>query len=184
MVQAVVKKTAFFIFALFLAQTAGCGYGSKSLLPPDIKAIHIAPVKNAIDLSGEVSDRRRFRVTRPGVEVDVTNAIINRFIFDGNLKVTSLEKADAVLEAKLIDYRRDALRYSDNDDIQEYRLSVVLDVVVTRAKGHKVLWRSQGFAGSTSFFLSGPHATSEDEAVVKTIEDVARRVVEQTIELW
>lgn len=179
-----VRKALFFFFTLLLLQNAGCGYTHKSLLPTDIKEIHIAPVKNTIDLSGEISDKNRFRVYRPGIEVDVTNAIINQFIFDGNLKVASLEKADAVLEAKLVDYRRDALRYSDNDDIQEYRLSVVLDVVVTRTKGHKVLWRSQGFAGSTSFFLSGPHATSEDEAVVKTIEDVARRVVEQTIELW
>ena len=178
------RKTSFFFFALFLLQAAGCGYTHKSLLPSDIKAIHIAPVKNVIDLSGELSDKHRFRVYRPGLEVDVTNAIINRFIFDGNLKVASLEKADAVLEAKLVDYRRDALRYSDNDDIQEYRLTLMLDVTVYRTKDRKVLWRSQSFSGDTSFFLSGSRAISEDEAVAKAVEDAARRIVEKTIELW
>jgi len=31
------------------------------------------------------------------VEVDITNAVINRFIFDGNLKVVKNDKADACL---------------------------------------------------------------------------------------
>ena len=177
------RAASVLLLALVLPLGAGCGYSHKSLLPSDVRTIYVAPVKNTIDLTGEIGEKQRFRVTRPGVEVDVTNAIRNRFIFDGTLKVVSEEKADAVLEAKLTDYRRDALRYSDNDDVQEYRLSVVLDVAVYRAKDRKVLWRGST-AGDTSFFLSGAHALSEDEAVVKAVEDVAQRVVEKTIELW
>lgn len=162
---------------------AGCGYTNQSLLPSDVKSIYVAPVKNTIDLTGETGDKSRFRVTRPGVEVDLTNAIRNRFIFDGTLKVASEDKADAVLEAKLTDYRRDALRYSEGDDIQEYRLSVVMDVAVYRASDRKVLWRG-GVTGDTSFFLSGGRAVSEDEALSQAVEDAARRVVEKTVEIW
>lgn len=172
----------FALAALFDA--GGCGYTQKSLLPADIQTISILPVKNAIDLSNETDDRTRFHTYRPGVEADLTNAIINRFIFDGNLKVTSPEKADAIVEAKLTDYRRDPLRYSEGDDVQEYRLSLVVNVAVTRARDHKILWREQGLTGDTSFFLSGAHALSEDEAAAKAVEDLARRVVEKTIELW
>ena len=184
MVQTVVKQSLpglILVFALPLV--AGCGYSHKSLLPSDVRTIYVAPVKNTIDLTGEIGEKQRFRVTRPGVEVELTNAIRNRFIFDGTLKVVSTPTADTVLEAKLVDYRRDALRYSEGDDIQEYRLSVVLDVTVYRVKDRKVLWRG-GTAGDTSFFLSGAHALSEDEAVVKAVEDVAQRVVEKTVELW
>ncbi len=162
----------------------GCGYTQKTLLSENIKNVYIAPVKNTIDLSGEVTDKKPFRVYRPGIEVDLTNAIINRFIFDGNLKVTVSEKADVVVEAKLVDYRRDALRYSDNDDIQEYRLSITLDVIAYRSRTHKVLWHQTGLTGDTSFFLSGSHAISEDAAAQKAIEDAARRVVDETIEVW
>ncbi len=165
-------------------ELTGCGYTTKTVLPNNIKTIHIAPIKNAIDLSDEISDKNRFRVYRPGIEVDLTNAIINRFIFDGNLKVVNREKADAVLEAKLVDYRRDPLRYSEGDDIQEYRLSLTLDVVVYLANGHKTLWHLTSLTGDTSFFLSGPRALNEDEAVTKAVDDVARRVVDKTIELW
>ena len=164
-------------------QTSGCGYTMKTILPGNIKTIHVAPVKNAIDLSGEINDKDRFRVYRPGVEVDITNAVMNRFIFDGNLKVVNPEKADAVLEATLVDYRRDPLRYTEGDDIQEYRLSVTIDATVFLTNGHKVLWR-ETLTGDTSFFLSGSRALSEDEAVTKAVEDLARRVVDKTIESW
>ena len=172
------------LFSLVCLQGSGCGYTTKSLLSENIKSIHVLPVKNAIDISSELSDKNRFRVYRPGVEVDVTNAIINRFIFDGHLKVASSEKADAVVDAKLIDYRRDALRYSEGDDVQEYRLSLVLDVTVTQSLDHKILWHEQNVTGDVSYFLSGSRAQSEDEALAKAVEDVARRVVEKTIEVW
>lgn len=183
MVQSMVKKFATLFLGLLLLQLCGCGYSHKSLLPSDVKSVHVAPIKNTIDLSGEIGDKHRFRVTRPGIEVDMTNAIINRFIFDGTLKVAAPDSADAVLEVKIMDYRRDALRYTDGDDVQEYRLSVVLQAVLYRTRDRKVLWR-EGVTGDTSFFLSGSLAVSEDEAVTKAVEDAARRVVEKTIELW
>ena len=181
-----VKRSAFFLLLLsFLTlQNSGCGYTTKSLLPENIKSICVNPVKNTINLTGEISDKDRFRVYRPGVEVELTNAIINRFIFDGNLKVVAPEKADAVVEAKLVDYRRDPLRYSAGDDVQEYRLTIILDVTVYEAQNHKVIWHESNLAGDTSFFLTGPRAVSEDQAATKAVEDVARRVVEKTIEIW
>jgi hypothetical protein len=173
-----------FLLIAFAASLSGCGYTQKSLLPENIKSIHVMPVKNAIDLSVEISDKDHFRVYRPGVEVELTNAIINRFIFDGNLKVAGPEAADAVVEAKLVDYRRDSLRYSESDDVVEYRLSVVIEVKVYQASDQVVLWEQKHLTGDTTFFISGPHAISEDEAAAKAVEDTARRVVENTIELW
>lgn len=177
------KKTAVLLWVLILGAVSGCGYTTHSRLPENIKAICIQPVKSNIDLSAEVTDKDRFRVYRPGVEVDLTNAIINRFIFDGTLKVTKLEKANAVVEATLVDYRRDALRYTEGDDIQEYRLSIVMDVKVIETSDQKVLWH-ETVVGDTSFFLSGARAMSEDDALTKAVDDVARRVVEKTIEVW
>jgi hypothetical protein len=166
------------------AVLAGCGYTTKSLLPEDIKRIHIMPVKNAIDLSSENSGKDHFRVYRPGLEVELTNAIINRFIFDGNLRVSGPNDADVIVEAKLVDYRRDALRYTERDDIEEYRVNVVLDVAVYRASNRQMLWQSTAVTGDTTFFVAGQRATSEDEAAARAVEDVARRVADKTLELW
>lgn len=178
------KKRMLKFFSLWLVVVmSGCGYTMKSGLPENLKRIHVAPVKNGVDLSSEISDKTPFRVYRPGLEVELTNAMINRFIFDGQLKVTDPEKADAVVEATLVDYRRDALRYNEGDEIQEYRLSISLDVVVTQKLDQKILWHDR-VTGDTTFFLSGPRSFSEDEAAAKAVEDTARRIVEKTIETW
>ena len=160
-----------------------CGYTTQSLLSQNAKTIYIAPVKNAVDISSEVTDKNPFRPYRPGLEVDLTNAIINRFIFDGNLKIASQDKADLRVEASVVDYRRDALRYTEGDDVQEYRLSVTVEVQVIQKENSKALW-SERVTGDTSYFLSGSRAKTEDEAAAVAVEDLARRVVEKTIEVW
>ncbi len=177
------QKFRFLFVFLALGVLAGCGYTTKSLLPENIRRVGAAPVKNSIDLSAEISDKTPFRVYRPGLEVELTNAIINRYIFDGTLKVSSLEKADALLEASLVDYRRDALRYSEGEDVQEYRLSVTLEAVFKDRLDGKTLW-SKRITGDTTFFLAGPRAISEDQAATRAVEDASRRVVEATIEYW
>ncbi len=175
-----------FLLSVFLTAILfipGCGYTTQSLLPENIRRVCVEPVKNSINLTGEITDKTPFRVYRPGIEVEITNAIINRYIFDGTLKVAPEEKADAVLEASLVDYRRDALRYSDGEEVQEYRLNVVIDATFKEKSTGKVLWTKR-INGDSTFFLSGSRAISEDEAASRAVEDTARRVVESTIEYW
>ena len=176
-------KNKFLLVLLFAGGLSGCGYTTKSLLPENIRSVHVAPVVNAIVLSEEITDKTPFRVYRPGLEVELTNAVINRYLFDGTLKIAMPEKADSILEMSLADYRRDALRYSEGEDIQEYRLSITVDAKMTQKSDGKVLWAKR-IIGDTTFFLAGSRAISEDQAASRAVEDVARRVVEATIEYW
>ena len=162
---------------------SGCGYTTKSNLPENVHSVHVAPVQNAIDLSAEISDKTPFRVYRPGLEVELTNAIINRYIFDGTLKVATADKADTVLEASLTDFHRDALRYDNGDAVQEYRLSITLDAKLVQKSDGKVLW-AKPIVGDSTFFLGGNRAITEDQATNKAVEDAARRVIEATLEYW
>jgi hypothetical protein len=173
----------FFSILTAASLVAGCGYTTQSMLPENLKTVHVKPVKNGIDLSQEISDKTPFRVYRPGIEVEMTNAIINRFIFDGTLKPATEDRADALLDVTLVDYRRDALRFTEGDDIQEYRLNVVIDAAMTQKSDGKTLW-SRRINGDTTFFLFGPRAITEDEAAQRAVEDAARRVIEATIEYW
>ncbi len=156
-----------------------CGYTTRSALISQYRTIRVAPVDNAIDFTQ--ATRRSFYY--PLLEVRIHDAVVNRFLFDGNLRVAPTETADLLMESKLVDYTRGALRYTDNDDVQEYRVQVVLAAVLKDTRADKVLWQKT-IVGEATYFVAGTLTATERSAVDEAVEDLARRVVEQTVQHW
>lgn len=175
---------SFLILLLAVVHIAGCGYTTRSLLPTNYKTIYIGTLFNSIQVTAEQSNQRMYRGYRPGLEIDVTKAIIDRFIFDGNLRIGTSENADIILKGALVDYRKEPLRYDANDNIEEYRIKIVVDIELIDTAEDKVVWREPGFSGETTYRTGGSLAKGESAAVRDAIEDLARRVVERTVEGW
>ena len=173
------------ISAVFLVCVcfSGCGYTTQSLSPilSSIHTIYIEPFVNSVDYGTLRGDKNLYI---PMLEVKATNQTIDRFIYDGNLKVSKEDEADVILKANLINYRRDALRYDDDDNAQEYRVSVVVSLVLWDVANNEPLWVESSFAGDATFFESGSAATSESAAVDEAVKDLAKRIVERTVEDW
>ena len=181
------KKKAWLLavfYFLFLAICAGCGYTSRSLISEKYKTIHIAPFVNKVDLTREADSNNKYKVYRPMLETELTKAVINKFLYDGNVKPVASDSADLVLKADLIDFRRDPLRYADNDNIEEYRINIVVNMNLWDKKNSKMVWEENNFTGDASYFVTGPQAKSEDLAVQDAIKDLSRRIVERVIEQW
>ena len=178
-------KILFWLFLFFLVvNLCGCGYTTRSLLPPHLKKIHVENFKNSIDITEEVSDRRIYRTYRPRLEIDITKAIIDKFIFDGNLKIAQAQDADTILTGELIDFQREALRYDEADNVEQYRISIFVSIKLKDIKENKILWQFGRFAGSHEYYTTGSQAKSEEAALNEAIDDLARRIVEQAIEIW
>lgn len=79
--------------------------------------------------------------------IKVRNAVINRFLFDGNLKIADADKADLVLKGQLLSYDRSALRYTDNGDVQEYRVHITVSLEMHNAQNDVAAWMEAGFVG-------------------------------------
>ncbi len=155
-----------------------CGYSTRSSLPAYIKTIAVVPFVNKIDFqSGKPN------VYVPLLEVKAHDALVNQFLFDGNLRIAEEKNADLVLKTELISYERSALRYTDNDDVQEYRISVTVHLTMSNHLG-EVLWEEPSFTGEASYFLAGPKITSEAGALEEALLDLAKRIVERTVEDW
>ena len=168
------------IALLFLSFFAGCGYSTRSLLPGNFKTIHVAPFKNNITYTNE-----RYRnLYLPLLEVNVRNAIVDRFLFDGNLDIVEEDPADLVLKGELIGFERDVLRYTEDNDVQEYRIRVIVSLALWDNAEKKTLWVEPHFVGETTYFPAGSQATSESVAIEDALVDLARRLVERTIEDW
>lgn len=177
----------FFVFALSclsFVMLSGCGYTTRSMIADDYKTIYITPFINRIDITSEADAARKYRIYRPMIETEITRYVNNRYLFDGNLKPASKELADLVLKGEVIEFRKDPLRYLDNDDVSEYRINLVVNISLWDSKTDKMIWQENGFIGDSTYFVTGPQAQSESNAVVDALNDLARRVVERTVEDW
>lgn len=173
-----------FYFSLFTL--IGCGYTTRSFVAPSIKTIYIEPFANKIDITSELSEHRKYKTYFPLLEAKITRAVVDRFVFDGNLRIGKPETADIVLKGELLDYAKDALRYatSDNSTVEEYRLSLAVNISLVDRKENKILWEQNNFVGDTTYFTSGSSAKSEETALSDAVKDLARRIVALTIEEW
>lgn len=168
-----------------MCMLSGCGYTTQSLLPSDFKSIYVDNFKNSINVSAEQSDIRMYRGYRPGMEVNLTKAVRDKFLFDGNLKIANSDTdADIVLRSELIDYRREPLIYDVHMNIQQYRIKLIINMRLENAKTGKTIWEEKGFAGETDYATQGIYSKSEESAIQDATADLARRIVERTIEAW
>lgn len=178
------RNSAIYPLVLFLALLSGCGYTTRSLLPSNFKSIYIDNFVNEIKIAAEQTDERMYRGYRPGLERDITKAVIDRFLFDGNLNISNDRDADLVLRGALMDYKRDALRYDANNNVEEYRILLIVNIELKDVRADKLVWEEKGFAGETTYRTTGTLAKSESTAVSDAAKDLARRIVERTVEGW
>jgi hypothetical protein len=177
-------KNVMMIVFLAVFCLAGCGYTTRSLLPAEYKTIFVNSIVNKIKITAEQSNVRMYRGYRPGIELEITRAIIDRFLFDGNLKIADNCNANLILAGDLVDFRKEPLRYDANDNIEEWRIIVTINAQVKDPVSGKVLWKEDAFSGMANYRITGGVAQNESQAVAEAVEDLARRVVEKTIEGW
>ena len=181
-------KMGFFLslvamFCLLSTVLTGCGYTTRSMLTTKYKSIYITPFLNKVSVTQEAYSANKYRIYRPMLETDITKKVINRYLFDGNLKPLKEERADLVLKGELIEYRKDPLSYTaDNNDVTEYRINIYVNLSLWDNKENKLLWEEKNFNGNYTYFtaadtISTNIKVSEDTAVNNAVEDLARRIV-------
>ncbi len=173
------------ISLVVMTLSAGCGYSARALLPARFRVVYVEPFTNRMHLTQLSTELRTFQTTVPRLQEDVTNEVINRFIFDGYLQVTAKkENADLVLVGEIIDFHRQELRQDESGNVEEYRLNLIANLVMHDATKGEVLWEEPSFIGDTTYFLSGSSSISEADAMENLITNFAQRAVERTIEDW
>jgi len=177
-------KNKLFIAILIMTLLCGCGYTTHSALPTRNPSIYVDNFVNKIDITREISDENIYYAYRPGMESDITREIIDRFIFDGNYRVKDMDTARFLLKGQLIDFRREPLRYDTNENVVEYRISVVVNIELYDKEKKKIVWTENSFAGESTYRTSGQYAKSESVAAKEAMDDLAQRIVERTVEDW
>ena len=171
------------LIALFIAicfSCFSCGYTTRGTLPGHLRTIYVEPFKNSVAYTTETNRQ----VYLPLLEVNVRNAVINRYLLDGYLKIADPEKADLILKGELKGFQRDELRTSDNEDVEEYRITITVSLELKDTVKNEIKWTEPSFSGDATYALTGSLAKSESTAIDEAIKDLARRVVERTFDDW
>ena len=116
--------------------------------------------------------------------MELTNAVIDRFIFDGNLKVVEESKADAVLEGAIISYEQEGVRFDQLESIEEYRLFLVIKFKLIDQRNKRILIEEPNFSGRAEFFISRSPASVRRTAANTATFDLARSLVDRIVEEW
>jgi hypothetical protein len=154
------------------------------MISDNYRTIYVMPFINKVDITNERGAANKYRIYRPTLETEVTKAVTNRLLLDGNLKPVKEEAADLILKGELIEYRKDPIRYDDNDNVTEYRVNIIVNLILCNRLENKIVWQENGFTGNTTYFTVGSDAKSEDTALNDASRDLATRIVGRIVEQW
>jgi hypothetical protein len=117
-----------------------CGYMpvGTGALPPGIRTIRVPLFEN--------------RTTRFELDLKLTQAVINELVSRGKIQVTTdADKADAVLEGRILNFIVNPIAFSDQRTADRYDVLVVADVTLKEAKGGRVIYANPSFSYKTDY---------------------------------
>ncbi|MFA5160132.1 MAG: LptE family protein [Candidatus Omnitrophota bacterium] len=155
----------------------GCGYTRKTVLPRNVKTIYIETVKNKLNAD-------KLYAYQPGLEMDITNAVIQRLQQDGTLKVVEQKKADAILKTDLVSLDQEGLRFNSLEGVAQYRLFIVVRLKLVEAKTGDLIWEEPNFSGDTEYYVTNVTSIGEQKAAVDAVHHLAYNIADRIVEDW
>ena len=171
------QACAIIAVCMLVALMTSCGYTTKVTLPSGVESIYVPNFKYAIPAS------QRYTY-EPGMEIDITNAVIDRLLFDGNLRVLREEEADATLFGELTGFNQGAVRYTSTDGVGQYRLFITVRLRFVKNDTGEVLWEERRFTSDSEYFTEGRKSVSQRGATNEAMEKMAKSIVDRITEDW
>lgn len=168
------KRLLVALFGLVMAgYLTGCaGYRLGSMLPPDIKTVHVPTFIN--------------RTSEPQLEVETTQAMIEDLQRDGSLRVVNQDQADAVLKVVLRNYSLEPVSYRSDQrtSAREYRIVLTASILMTRKGNGSVIVEAPEVQGEYVFQVLGDLSSSKLRGLPLAADDLAHQIVEKIVEVW
>ncbi len=158
--------------AVIISATLSCGnYTFNPNVPGYIKSVAIPLFKNP-------------RTFKYGAERVLTDAVIDEFVADGTLDFADENVADSKLQVEIVNYKKEALSYDVQEVVKEYNLAIVVSVTFTDLINNQVLWQEPSMYESVTYYAVGSQAETEDDALDRLAEELARKIVNRTLQGW
>lgn len=157
--------------ALAAVLLSGCGYhvaGKAGQMPGNIETLSIPVFSN--------------RTIKPDIESVMTSAFVNEFITTMRVR----ENSPYVMDGVITSYSLTPVSFTKSDVSQEYRLTVMMELVILDRVDGKVIWKDSTVTDYEDFSVSAVDIARtrdrESEALRKLARDTARLVKERMME--
>jgi outer membrane lipopolysaccharide assembly protein LptE/RlpB len=151
--------------------SAGCGYSLRGNLPDHLRTVAVPVFQN--------------RTPVPAVENFLTSAIVNAFATNGRLRVTSVDRADAILEGEITGYLLQSIAFDAAANVRQFRLTVTLNLRFRDVRRNEVLFQRGGYSDRADFAVPATVAetiSASESALQQAATEIARSVVSFAIE--
>ncbi len=150
----------------------GCTYSfTGSNLPGHVKTIAIPNLAN--------------ETLEPGLDQEITTAIIDRFIKDGRLKLAPEGKASCRLSGRVVQYENRVNNYGPDETPKDYLVVVTVAVTLRDMVKDRELWKDDALTRTAVYV---PGATSglvtESDARSDVLRAIAGDTITRTLEPW
>ena len=170
----IIGKTVLICIVAILTGS-GCGYHVGTMMHPQIKTVAIAPIKN--------------ETMEPLVTQLMRKQLAQQFQVDGSLRLKSLETADCIVYARILQVRTtESAEDSTNADMTyrtaQWALEIKLEFVVIIPGRRKPLVHRSTVIGKASFDVTNDQNTARRSGLDAACLSVAKKVVANTTEAW
>lgn len=154
------------ILTLALAAMSGCKYTMNPRGSSSLKTIYVELFTNS--------------TSQYGLEDRLTESITDAFISDGSIKIASRDGADGLLQGELVDYAREVEKFDENDQVQEYRIKLVINVTLTNTQDDSEIWSQR----TTQIGIYDAATETEEDGQVRAAERLVQTIIDRTTKSW
>jgi len=151
------------IISCFVASACGFKFKGGGEPPGGIKSINIVTLQN--------------RTAEVGVENTFTSNLVNEFITNSNVIVSSRASADAVMEGAIVAIRSGSIARKGPQTSVESRVYMTVDLKLT-AKDGTVLWFSKGISEKEEYDVDDDKTKTESNKR-KAIKNLSKKLAER-----
>jgi len=153
---------------ILCSATLGCGYklmGRGGEFPEGITSLAIGPLEN--------------KTKEANLGAIFISSLRHEFIFRREVEIVSEQKAQAALQGTITSLTVSSLAYDEEARAREYRVTIILNLLLIRTGDDKILWRGDNIRGDSEYLASTNVIVEEgrkDSAVHKIAADLAEEI--------
>ncbi|MDE2728911.1 MAG: LPS assembly lipoprotein LptE [Gemmatimonadota bacterium] len=119
-----------------------------------------------------------------GIQEDLTDKVIERFLENGEFRIVDLRQADAAIIGVITNLQEESVAFSAGTQAREVRLSIVVDVRFETVDKKEVIWEERQLRTFGDYAIDTGTDSDREPALDTAIERMADEILNQSISGW